>query len=169
MKFRIIATIIAAMLLSSCYPKSLMLKHRDIRSIEAGLGIDSSEKIIPSDDKVDLLATKVAELLQDQGFELLNSSVSWGLQPLTGHTQNLGFRLLGENSVHCYVQISKKEFRVNFQELETKPHSNEFNTSSTDLAVVDKVVVLLNELAKQEFEGRTIRISEFNRTGSPNK
>lgn len=169
MKLRAIAIIIVAMLLSGCPPKSAMLKHRDIQNVEAGLGIDGTTKIVSSDEEVDLLAAEVTELLQMQGFELLNSSVSWGLQPLTGHTQNLGFRLPGTNSIHCYVQISKKEFRAKFQELESKPQSNEFNTNNSDLVAIDKAVASLNQLAKQKFKGRTVRVSTFDRAESPNK
>ncbi|MDB4076586.1 hypothetical protein N9537_01975 [Porticoccaceae bacterium] len=169
MKLRATTIILVAMLVSGCLPKSAMLKHRDIQNIEAGLGVDGTKKIIPSDEEVDLLAAEVTELLQQQGFELLNSSVSWGLQPLTGHTQNLGFRFPGTNSVHCYVQISKKEFRAKFRELESKPQTNEFNTNDRDLAAISKAIASLDTLTKQKFNGRSIRVSRFDRAESPNK
>lgn len=169
MKFRAIAIITIALLISGCPPKSAMLKHRDVQYIEAGLGVDGTKKILPSDEEVDHLATEVIELLQGQGFELLNSSVSWGLQPLTGHTQNLSFQLPETGSIHCYVQISKKEFRAKFRELEKKPQSNEFATTSSDLVAVNKAIASLNELVKGKFNGRSTRISKFDRAESPNK
>ena len=169
MKFRAIAIITIAMLISGCPPKSTMLKHREVQHIEVGLGVDGTNKILSSDEDVDLLATEVIELLQRQGFELLNTSVSWGLQPLTGHTQNLSFRLPETGSIHCYVQISKKEFRVKFRELEQKPQSNQFVTSSSDLVAVNKAIDSLNDLAKGKFIGRSTRISKFDRAESPNK
>ena len=169
MKYRAIAIIIVSMLMSGCPPMSAMLKHRDISNVEAGLGIDGTEKIISSDEEVDILASQVIVLLEKQGFELLNSSISWGLQPLTGHTQNLGFKYPGTNSVHCYVRISKKEFLARFRELESKPQTNKFNTNSSDLAAIDKAVASLNQFAKQNFKGRTIRVSKFDRAESPNK
>ena len=157
------------MLLSGCPPKGAMLKHRDIQYIEVGLGVDGTKKIISSDEEVDLLAAQVIELLQGQGFELLHSSVSWGLQPLTGHTQNLNFMLPETGSIHCYVQISKKEFQAKFRELEKKPQSNEFVTSNSDLVAVNKAIASLNKLAKQNFGGRSTRISKFDRADSPNR
>jgi hypothetical protein len=158
-----------AALISGCPSKSAMLKHRDVQHIEAGIGVDGTKKILNSDEEVDLLATEVIELLKGQGFELLNSSVSWGLQPLTGHTQNLSFRLPQTGSIHCYVQISKKEFGAKFRELEKKPQSNEFATTNNDLMAVNKAIDSLNELAKEKFNGRSTRISKFDRAESPNK
>lgn len=169
MKLHAIVIIIISILVSGCLPKSAMFKHRDIQHIEAGLGIDGTKRIISSDDKVDLLAAQVTELLQRQGFELLNSSISCGVLPLTGHTQNLGFRYPGTNSVYCYVQISKKEFHAKFREVEAKPQTNEFNTNSSDLEAIDRAVVSLNDFAKQKINGRTIRISTFDRSEAPNK
>ncbi|MCE2029451.1 hypothetical protein [Sessilibacter corallicola] len=169
MKFRVIAIIMMTTLISGCLPKSAVLKYHDVQHIEAGLGVDGTRKILNSDEEVDLLATEVIELLKGQGFELLNSSVSWGLQPLTGHTQNLSFRLLQAGSIHCYVQISKKEFWAKFRELEQKPQSNEFATTNSDLVAVSKAVDSLNELAKEKFNGRSTRISKFDRAELPNK
>lgn len=169
MKLRAIATVFIAMLISGCPPKSAMLKHRDLQDIKVGLGVDGTAKIIPSDFEVDLVASEVREMLQEQGFELLHSSVSWGLQPLTGHTQLLSFRLHGSKSIHCYVKISKKEFQAEFQELETKPQSNEFTTNSNDLSAIDRAIMSLNELAKNKFGGRSTRISKFDRAEIPNK
>ncbi|MCU7797489.1 MAG: hypothetical protein KZQ75_10195 [Candidatus Thiodiazotropha sp. (ex Myrtea spinifera)] len=169
MKLRVIAIVITALLLSGCHPKSAMLKQRDLQRIDVGLGVDGPSKILPSDEEVDLLSREAVNLLQGHGFELLNSSVSWGLQPLTGHTQNLGLRLPGTNAIYCYVKISKKEFQAEFVEMEKQPQTNKFATSNSDLMVVDKAVAALNELAKLKFKGRSTRISKFDRAESPNK
>jgi len=146
-----------------------MLKQRELQHIDAGLGVDGTKRIITSDEEVDLLAGEVINLLKNEGFEFLSSSMSWGLQPLTGHTQNLSFRYPGTNALHCYVQISKKEFQVKFFELESKPQSNEFATNEVDLQAIKKAAERLNELAKHKIPGRSIRISTFNRAESPNK
>lgn len=146
-----------------------MLKHRDIQYIEVGLGVDGTKEIVSSDDEVDLLSGEVIELLQGQGFELLHSSTAWGIQPLTGHTQNLGFRLSETGAVYCEVKISKKEFQAKFRELEKKPQSNEFITSDSNLVMVNKAIASLNEFAKQKFNGRSTRISKFVRAEGPNK
>jgi hypothetical protein len=169
MKFRAIFLIAVAFLLCGCPPKGAMLKQRELQHIDAGLGVDGTKRIIKSDDEVDLIAGDVIQLLKKEGFELLNSSVSWGLQPLTGHTQNMSFRYPGTNALHCYVQVSKKEFQVRFVELESKPQSYEFATNDADLKAMQQAAETLNEFAKQKIPGRSIRISTFDRAESPNK
>ena len=157
------------MLLSGCPPKNSMLKQREVQHIEVGLGIDGARKILSSNEEVDVLANEVIRLLSEYGFKLLHSSTSWGLQPLTGHTQNLSFRLLGTNAIHCYVQISKKEFKAKFREMEKEPQSNEFATSDNDFQITEQAVTTLNVLAKQKFRGRSVRISKFDRAENPSK
>ncbi|MCK9504750.1 MAG: hypothetical protein M0Q95_11280 [Porticoccaceae bacterium] len=169
MTIRAITIILVAMMLSGCPPKNAMLKQREVQHIEAGLGVDGTKKILSSNEEVDALSSEVTQLLNSHGFELLYSSTSWGLQPLTGHTQNLSFRLPGTNAIHCYVQISKKEFRVKFRELEREPQSDEFATTDYDFKIAEQAVISLNVLAKQKFKGRSVRISKFDRAESPNK
>lgn len=166
---RIIWLITICIFLWGCPPKGFVLKHRSIQHVEAGLGIDGTSRIIQTDEEVDALAIEVAELLEKYGFELKNSSVSWGVQPLTGHTQNQGFALKGTKSVYCYVRISKKEFIAEFQEVETEYESNIFATTNEEKAVVSDAVAALSELAKRKFSDRVVRVSEFEQPQRPNK
>ena len=169
MKIRVVFIIISVFLLSGCPPKGAMLKQRSLQLIEVGLGVDGTYKILASNEEVDLLAGKVTSLMKEHGFELKYSSTSWGLQPLTGHTQNMSFGISGTDAIYCYVQISKKEFRAKFSELETKPKSGEFATTEQNLASIDEAVISLNELAKSTIYGRSTRVSKFDRAESPNK
>ncbi|GAB2191588.1 hypothetical protein MAH1_31960 [Sessilibacter sp. MAH1] len=167
MKIRAIAIIVTSLLLCGCPPKGAMLKQQNIQRIDAGLGVDGTSKILASDEEVDQFALEIENFLKSEGFELLNSSISWGLQPLTGHTKNLGLRYPGTNAIYCYVKVSKKELQIKFVEIEKQPQSNEYATTANDLLVVNETIIALTELAKLKFKGRYVRVSKFERAKKP--
>ncbi|WP_133406881.1 hypothetical protein [Parashewanella tropica] len=167
MKIRAVTILAISFLLCGCPPKSLLLKQQDIQRIDVGLYVDGTEKILPSNDEVNEFALEIEALFKRKGFKLANSSESWGLQPLTGHTKNLGFRYPDTNAVYCYVKISKKEFQVECVELEKEPQTNKYATTANDLKAVNETIIALNEIAKIKFAGRSVRIATFDRAEVP--
>lgn len=163
MNIRIIFLILGVILLSGCPPIGAIYKQRDLQVLDVGLGVDGIAKILKSNEKVDELAGEVITLMEEHGFEINYSTTSWGLQPLTGHTQNLSFGLHGTKAIYCYVQISKKEFQARFSEVETMPQSGKYSTTVENRSAIDKAIASLNELAKTNIQGRSVRISRFDR------
>ncbi len=146
-----------------CIPKSAQLKSRDLQAIEVGYVSDGSgEKILKDDNAVDQLATDVIDLMLIHGFEARHTSVSFGIQPWTGHTQDAYFRLVGSERISCIVEISKTAFSARFEEIEVAPQSDEFLTSKAELSVVRQAAIALNDFASERFPGRSIRVSVFN-------
>jgi len=96
--------------LLGCPPTNSLLKSRDLQAVEVGYVSDgSNDKILHDDNAVDQLATQVTEIMLFNGFEVSDTSVSYGIQPWTGHTQNVYFQLAGNDRVTCrtlYCQTS---------------------------------------------------------------
>jgi hypothetical protein len=145
-----------------CPPMDKVLMSRDIQEVVAGYEADkSSERLLSTNSEVDDFAGLVISTMEENGFYLSYSSTSWGLQPLTGHTQNLAFKTSSNDYVSCSVTISKTEFSASFMEYERKSESNEYLTSEEDKAGIDRAAKALDTLAKGKFVGRSVRVSIY--------
>jgi len=141
-----------------------LLRSRDLQAVEVGYVSDgNSERILRDDNAVDQLATEVTETMLLSGFETSSAFVSFGIQPWTGHTQNLYFQLADNDRVRCIVEISKKAFSAQFEEIEVAVQSDEFSTSDAELSVVRRAAVALNDIIASKFPSRSVRISVFSK------
>ncbi len=144
-----------------------MLRSQDIQKVEVGPAVDgSSGNVLLSNDAVDLLALDVIELLRGFDFAADHVSKSYGIQPWTGHTQNVYFKFGGDDRLRCIVEVSKSAFSAAFEEIEVAPNSNEFSTSDADRAVVSDAAVELKALVSQRIPNRSIKISVFSSPSS---
>ncbi|MES9880130.1 MAG: hypothetical protein ABW185_04535 [Sedimenticola sp.] len=159
---RIIFVFAICALLMGCPPMDRVLKSRDIQRIEVGYAADQkTEQLITSDQEVDEFAKEVTIALKKNGFNLAYSSASWGLLPLTGHTQNMSYKTKSSEHISCSVTISKSEFTARFVEYEKDLKSNAFITTEEDKALMSRAASVLTALAKSKFSERSIRVSVF--------
>jgi hypothetical protein len=160
---RFVVIIVASILLTGCPPMDRVLRSRDIEVIKAGKAVDNqAESLLSSDRDVDEFSLRVTEVLNEQGFYLAYSSASWGLLPLTGHTQNMGYKTLNTEHVSCSVIVSKTEFTARFVEYEEELKSGRYVTSSEDKAQIARATKALIALAKSSFNERAIHVSISN-------
>lgn len=146
--------------LVGCPPMDRVLKSRDIQVIEAGHAIDNdTERLLSNDEVVDKFSLQISDVLRRQGFYLAYSSTSWGLLPLTGHTQNMNYKTKNNEYISCSVTVSKTEFTARFVEYEEKLKSNKYVTSTEDKAQITRAVKSLTDLAKEMFNERAIHVS----------
>jgi len=145
--------------LVGCIPPSAMLKTQNIQAIEAGFIADSETgKILSSNQEVDSLANGVVKTLELAGFRKTNQSVSFGLLPATGHTQNLGFYLVENEYVQAYVEISKSSIKVIFREMEMEHGASNFTTSEIEREMVRIASATVSQYLKSTIGKRSIRI-----------
>ncbi len=146
--------------LVGCPPMDPVLKSRDIQVIEAGHVIDNeAERLFSNDEEVDRFSLLISDVLRKQGFYLAYSSTSWGLLPLTGHTQNMSYKTKSNEYISCSVTVSKTEFKARFVEYEEKLKSNNYVTSTEDKAQIIRAAKALTDLAKEIFNERAIHVS----------
>jgi len=154
--------LIACTLLTGCPPKDKLLRSQNIQQVQVGYAADQkSERLLQSNESVDNFANSVTILMKEVGFNKGYSSISWGLQPLTGHTQNLSYKMQGNDFIYCSVTISKTEFTAKCKELEARPKSGEYLATEKQKDHINKAIGVLNELVKNKFTGRASRISIY--------
>ena len=159
---RIILVFAIFTLLIGCLPIDRVLKSRDFQRIEAGYTADKkTERLITSNHEVDEFAKEITKELENNGFYLAYSSASWGLLPLTGHTQNMSYKTENNERISCSVTVSKSEFVARFVEYEKELNSDTYITSKEDMALIDRAASALTALAKSRFSERSIRVSVF--------
>jgi len=162
--------LISCLLLTGCPPKNSILYSRSLNSVEAGYVADkSTDRLLKSDEAVDKMSLKVIDTLEEQGFELAQNGVSFGLQPFTGHTRDLIFHAPGNYRVRGVVRISKKEFLAEFEELETEHKSGIYNTTPKELEMIRLSIEALSKLARESYSGRMVKVSNYIVEISPNK
>ena len=145
--------------LAGCIPPSAMLKTQNIQGIEAGFVADSETgNVISSNEQVDFLARGVVQTLEVAGFINTNQSVSFGLLPATGHTQNLGFDLVENEYVQAYVQISKSSIKVIFREMELEHGTGNFTTSEKQRELVRIASAAVSQYIKSKIGKRSVRL-----------
>jgi len=157
---QIVVIIAASILLSGCPPMDKVLRSRDVEVIQAGKAVDNKAvRLLTSDRDVDEFSLEISEVMKEQGFHLAYSSSSWGLLPLTGHTQNMSYKTVNNEHVSCSVIVSKTEFTVRFVEYERKINSDEYSTSMEDRKQISRTAKALTALAKRKFDERAIHVS----------
>ncbi|WP_045856505.1 hypothetical protein [Teredinibacter purpureus] len=154
--------------LAGCIPPSAMLKTQSLQEVEAGFVADSdSGKLFLSNEDVDIAAEEITQVLREFDFERTNQSVSFGLLPATGHTQNLGFKL-GENIyVQAYVEISKSSVKVVFREMELEHGKNNFLTDEKERQSVKSATAAVTQYLKSKIGTRSIRVLTYENPPKP--
>lgn len=132
----------------SCGP---YLRSNDVASLV--VGHSGKSDLLASDEAVDRLATDVAQLLADHGFIIKDKSQSFGLQPFTGHTQNIWLRLAESERIFGYVSISKCCIEVVFRELETEIGSGIYNTTQQQREQINAARALVEEYVFNRTKG----------------
>ena len=100
-------------------------------------------------------------ILSKNKFILLNKSNSFGLLPATGHTVHVYYKYINNDLIRCVFTISKHQFVISFIEIETKPKSNLFNTSDSDIIAIKKAVSAIKKYTSKKYFNHEIRISNY--------
>jgi hypothetical protein len=160
--FNLLLITLGATLTVGCIPKGTLLKSRDIQLIDAGYAVDRYPGcLLESDAAVDAVASNTIKVLGAAGFKLMDQSISYGVLPLTGHTQNLIFHREGRDRIRALVLISGSKFSATFEELEAAPNTHDYYTTEQDRAAISNAVSSIKEFINTQYPGRAARISHY--------
>lgn len=128
----------------SCGPRP-----RNNEMLSLSLVDPAGDHILASDQAVDYLAARLSELLHAQGFENPRPSKSFGLQPWTGHTQNLWAVFQSNQRIYVYASISKCCIEVSFHEMETGIGTDEYSASPSDREAIGRIWKSIGEFLRE--------------------
>jgi len=160
MIYRIFLILLFLGTLNSCTPSDLHLINRNIQSVDIGEN-NTLITLSETNTEVDNIASEVSMILSKNKFILLNKSNSFGLLPATGHTVYFYYKYINNDLIRCVFTISKHQFIISFIEIETKPKSNLFNTSDSDIIAIKQAVSAIKNYASKKYFNHEIRISNY--------
>ncbi|WP_428385934.1 hypothetical protein [Nevskia ramosa] len=155
----LILPLIAAM---SCGP---YLRTNDIQTIS--LGSHSGANLLGSSENVDALAQELESFLKTQGFAVSHTSTSFGVQPWTGHTQDIFMRLPDNDRVLVFASISKCCITTKFSELETAIGSGAFAATAEQRERINQLRPLVEAFIQEKLHEQAGSNQSFNPTSTP--
>lgn len=139
----------------SCGP---FLEQRTLLKLEF-TGQDN-ERIFETNELVDELTSGLIAFFVARGFESIRQSKSFGLQPWTGHTQDVWLQLAENDGVWLYVSVAKCCISAEFSELETAIDSAVFSARPSDKERIREAEIALISFLKSEVASENLGLSK---------
>lgn len=143
--------------MASCGPHHQQRDLVHLRVLHPG-----GNNIFSSNEAVDSAANHLTKLLQEKQLIHNNTRKSFGVQPWTGHTQNIHVTLASNSNVYGHVEIAKSYVLIRFREIERELKSGIYDTTPNENSQVSSTAETLKKyLTKNYGQLSFIQLNQF--------